>query len=266
MEQRLTPFLVVLFWYLKKENVSKVALPVLVSECHIVYVGMNTRFRLQHIFFCPCVSLKRGALQQPLHDEHEVVRNTWCKPDACFRAAQRSRERLKRNRRQRGGGGTGQMWSWQRKADGIAMAVDVKVGVWRLLPVLHKRHHPQEDSSRTAGWTAKPNLGWCVSHHRFEPCCPPLFLPLSFKCYQSHWSVSFDFGLNPILFSFFLSLLLICWQCLNGLAFFPRWLFALLPAMSLRMARPAAKSLKADLVKSVLDPVHTLSHPHFLES
>lgn len=25
----------------------------------------------------------------------------------------------------------GQMWSWQRKADGIAMAVDVKVGVGR---------------------------------------------------------------------------------------------------------------------------------------
>ena len=37
----------------------------------------------------------------------------------------------------------GQMWSWQRKADGIAMAVDVKVGVGRLLLVLQKTHHQQ---------------------------------------------------------------------------------------------------------------------------
>lgn len=35
------------------------------------------------------------------------------------------------------------MWSWQRKADGNAMAVDVKVGVGRFLPVLQKSRHPQ---------------------------------------------------------------------------------------------------------------------------
>lgn len=35
------------------------------------------------------------------------------------------------------------MWSWQTKADGIAMALDVKVGVGRFLPVLQKSHLPQ---------------------------------------------------------------------------------------------------------------------------
>lgn len=38
----------------------------------------------------------------------------------------------------------GQMWSWQRKADGIAMAVDVKVGLARFLLVLQKTHHQQK--------------------------------------------------------------------------------------------------------------------------
>lgn len=69
------------------------------------------------------------------------------------------------------------MWSWQSKADGITMAVDVKVGVGRFLPVIQKSHHPQ---STDVGLSCRTQAGLMS----LSPAARLIFP--SFKRYQSH--------------------------------------------------------------------------------
>lgn len=63
------------------------------------------------------------------------------------------------------------MWSWQSEADGIAMAADVKVGVGRFLPVLHKSRHPQRTQRtelQNPSWAACFGLGPAVVGSRLS--------------------------------------------------------------------------------------------------
>lgn len=54
-----------------------------------------------------------------MHDEHEVVKNTWSKPDVCLRATWRWREGTGDGEEDE----RGKCGSWQRKANGMTMAV-----------------------------------------------------------------------------------------------------------------------------------------------
>lgn len=107
-----------------------------------------------------------SILQRALHDEHEVVKNTWSKPDVCLRATWRWREGT--------GDGEedvrGKCGSWQRKANGITMAVFTE-----------------------EAWNGTGGLSTYFDVFTIFP---------SFERYRSQWSVSriLDFGLNPILF------------------------------------------------------------------
>lgn len=58
-------------------------------------------------------------MQRALHDEHEVVKNTWSKPDVCLRATWRWREGTGDGEEDE----RGKCGSWQRKANGMTMAV-----------------------------------------------------------------------------------------------------------------------------------------------